>query len=273
MTSRTTDYFPGGQVESVRNANGARTTHTLDGLNRVTQASTLVDGKFLISRVDYDPNGNKEMETDRRNVTRRFVYDALNRVRSVQLVSGLSGEGPVGEIATFVVPDVMEAVAPEVVVPLPEPAPVKKEAVAKKKVEKPAPKPVKQKVEKPAPKKTSKPAASASAEAKSAPQGAAGVSKPRVSSASWKAKVVSWLRRHQRYPAGAKSQRQEGNVQVAFTIDAGGRVKSARISRSSGNADLDRAALDMVRRSSPVPAPPEGETTRSLVVPVAFNLK
>ena len=166
------------------------------------------------------------------------------------------------------------AVAPEVVVPLPEPAPVKKEAV-KKKVEKPAPKPVKKKAETTAPKKEkpSKPAASASAEAKSAPTGAAGKAKPRVSSASWKAKVVSWLRRHQRYPAGAKSQRQEGNVQVAFTIDAGGRVKSARISRSSGNAELDRAALDMVRRSSPVPAPPEGETTRSLVVPVAFNLK
>jgi hypothetical protein len=29
----------------------------------------------------------------------------------------------------------------------------------------------------------------------------------------------------------------------------------------------------MVQRSSPVPAPPPEETTRSLVVPVAFNLK
>ena len=171
------------------------------------------------------------------------------------------------------IPDVMEAVAPEVVVPLPRPAPVKKDVAAKKKAEKPAPKPVKQKVEKPEPRKKKISKSAASAEAKSAPQGATGVSKPRVSSASWKAKVVSWLKRHQRYPASAKSQRQEGNVQVAFTIDAGGRVKSARVSRSSGNAELDRAALDMVRRSSPVAAPPDGETTRSLVVPVAFNLK
>ena len=60
----------------------------------------------------------------------------------------------------------------------------------------------------------------------------------------------------------------------AFTIDACGPCHSRRaIARSSGNAELDRAALDMVRRSSPVPAPPEGETTRSLVVPVAFNLE
>ena len=218
------------------------------------------------------PSGRKKPPVDGSRGTCHGAKPALP-VEPDQRIEAEPVETP-QEPLDEVVPDIMEAVAPEVVVPLPEPAPVKKEAAAKKKVEKPAPKP-KKKAETAAPKKekSSKPAASASADAKSAPKGAAGVSKPRVSSANWKAKVVSWLRRHQRYPAGAKSRRQEGNVQVAFTIDASGRVKSARIARSSGNAELDRAALDMVRRSSPVPAPPPGETTRSLVVPVAFNLK
>jgi hypothetical protein len=33
---------------------------------------------------------------------------------------------------------------------------------------------------------------------------------------------------------------------------------SARVARSSGNSELDEAALDMLRRASPVPAPPPG---------------
>ena len=161
----------------------------------------------------------------------------------------------------------MEAVAPEVVVPLPEPAPVKTKPAAKRKVEKPAPKKEKTK-------KSSKPAASASADAKPAPRGAEGVSKPRVSLGQMECQGRVMAQAAPALPGGAKSRREEGNVQVAFTIDASGRVKSARIARSSGNAELDRAALDMVRRSSPVPAPPpEIERPRSLVVPVAFSLR
>src|SRR5690606_19122506 len=81
-------------------------------------------------------------------------------------------------------------------------------------------------------------------------------SAPRISPARWQSKVVAWLNRHKRYPSGARSRREEGSVNVSFTIDAGGRVLAARVARSSGNAELDQAAVEMVRRSSPVPAPP-----------------
>ena len=57
--------------------------------------------------------------------------------------------------------------------------------------------------------------------------------------------------------------------------DASGSVTSARVARSSGSAELDKAALDMVRRASPVPAPPP-EIARSrmnISVPVQFSLK
>jgi protein TonB len=87
--------------------------------------------------------------------------------------------------------------------------------------------------------------------------------------------VLAWLNRHKRYPSGAKSRREEGSVQVSFTIDASGRVTGSRVVRSSGSPDLDRAALDMVQRASPVPAPPKeiARSRMSLNVPVMFNLR
>ncbi len=96
-----TAYYPGGEVRLVRNANGAETTSTIDGLNRVVGTETRFDGPVLTTTTTWDANGNKETETDRRGVKRRFVYDDLNRLRAVEIVSGLSGEGPTGTIAEY----------------------------------------------------------------------------------------------------------------------------------------------------------------------------
>ena len=85
----------------VRNANGAETTSTIDGLSRVVGTETRFDGPVLTTATTWDANGNKETETDRRGVTRRFVYDDLNRLKAVEIVSGLSGEGPTGTIAEY----------------------------------------------------------------------------------------------------------------------------------------------------------------------------
>lgn len=40
---------------------------------------------------------------------------------------------------------------------------------------------------------------------------------------------------------------------VAFTIASNGSVSGIRVTRSSGHQALDKAALDMVRRASPMP--------------------
>jgi len=177
-----------------------------------------------------------------------------------------------------VIPDVVEAVTPEVAVPLPEPRPVEAEkpkAAEKKPVEK-AKQPPKKEKKQPA----VKPKAAAKVEAMQAPKAAAqqkaeGVSSPRVSPAKWQAKVKAWLDRHKRYPSGARSKGQKGTVQVAFTIDPSGRVTSSRITRSSGNPELDKAALDMLRRASPVPAPPKeiAKASMPISIPVNFNLR
>lgn len=85
----------------------------------------------------------------------------------------------------------------------------------------------------------------------------------------WKSRVVAHLERRKRYPASARARGEEGTVLVAFRIDGGGRVLSASLARSSGHRALDEAALAMVERASPVPAPPAGTGT-TLTAPVRF---
>jgi protein TonB len=49
-----------------------------------------------------------------------------------------------------------------------------------------------------------------------------------------------------------------GAALVQFSVADGGRLASARLARSSGSTRLDRAALTVVRRAAPFPAPPRG---------------
>lgn len=72
-----------------------------------------------------------------------------------------------------------------------------------------------------------------------------------MSPATWRGMVVAHMNRRKRSPGGPN-----GTASVAFTIDRGGRVLSARLIRSSGNPALDREAVALAHRASPVPAPP-----------------
>ena len=88
-------------------------------------------------------------------------------------------------------------------------------------------------------------------------------------SPSWRGALQAHLNRYKRFPDGAKP----GLVRVAFAIDQQGRVLSASLVASSGDARLDAEALAMVRRSSPVPAPPTraGSGLIRLAVPIRFD--
>lgn len=172
-----------------------------------------------------------------------------------------------------VIPDVVEVETPEVAVPLPQPRPVveEKPKAEKKPVEKP-------KKEKKQP--AAKPVVTAKVAAEPAPKAAAqrqteSVASSGVSPARWQQRLSAWLNRHKRYPSGSRSKREEGTVQVAFTIDPTGRITSSRITRSSGSPALDQAALDMLRRASPVPAPPKeiAKPSMPISLPVAFDLR
>ena len=60
---------------------------------------------------------------------------------------------------------------------------------------------------------------------------------------------------------------------VDFRIDRLGHVVSMSVEKSSGDHAFDDAALDMVRKSDPLPAPPPLVTDQSLsfTIPVAFR--
>ncbi|MCZ8544227.1 energy transducer TonB [Mesorhizobium qingshengii] len=178
-----------------------------------------------------------------------------------------------------VVPDIVETVAPDVVIPLPQMKPIEApkekkpvQAKAKKPVEKPRPQPRKEKA---APPNT---AAVASADARpaaktAAPASAEVASRSGVNPARWDSSLAAWIRRHTRYPSAARARRVEGDVRVTFTIDSSGRVLSARMVGSSGDPDLDRAALAVLQGAT-VPAPPAQLGSRvSRTAPFVFSLR
>ncbi|BCM22332.1 TonB family protein [Mesorhizobium sp. J8] len=196
-----------------------------------------------------------------------------------QAVAALSEQQPLDEV----VPDPVEAIAPDVVIPLPQPKPVEAEVKAKKPAE-PGKKAEKKPVEKPKERvkkeKAPPPRATttASIDAKAAAKTAAPLSSnaaPRlsVSPSRWNSSLAAWIRRHTRYPTAARSRRAEGTPSVTFTVDTSGRVVSARLARSSGDSDLDRAALAALQGAS-VPAPPAELGARvTRTAPFVFSLR
>lgn len=65
-----------------------------------------------------------------------------------------------------------------------------------------------------------------------------------------------------------------GTVEVRVTVRAGGIAQEVRLAKSSGHADLDDAALDMLRHvlpATPVPASLR-ERDFAVILPVVFEL-
>ncbi len=61
------------------------------------------------------------------------------------------------------------------------------------------------------------------------------------------------------YPASARDAKIEGNVVVKTVIDEQGRVQNPTLGKSSGNADLDKSALDTVAKWTFQPATLKGK--------------
>lgn len=92
--------------------------------------------------------------------------------------------------------------------------------------------------------------------------------------ATWKTQIVALLERNKRYPESAQARREQGVVQVLFSLDRNGRVIVSRVLRSSGSSLLDEEALALLLRAEPFSAPPPeapGERV-NLTVPIRFNL-
>ncbi len=167
-----------------------------------------------------------------------------------------------------VVEEIEEVPLPEVAMAVPQRRPVPEKP-------KPIEKPVEKKVEKKVVRKKSAPQIASTKSADDAPKAAA----PRVTKAAagsgmsparWQSRVNAHLNRYKRYPSGARGV---GIATVSFTINPGGDVIAVSLARSSGDAAFDTAAVELVRRASPVPAPPPdiAKSRMSLVVPIRYS--
>ncbi|NDR58421.1 energy transducer TonB family protein [Aliiruegeria sabulilitoris] len=105
------------------------------------------------------------------------------------------------------------------------------------------------------------------------PSGAGGVSEAKTRNliARWGGGIRASIARQERYPSAAGWA--SGTATVALSVGRDGRLQSARIARSSGNAALDAAALDAVRRAAPFARAPRGLTDPqySFSVPLRFT--
>ncbi len=167
-------------------------------------------------------------------------------------------------------PDVTAALTPEVQQALPEepatqvsrrPAlrPKSIEARAPKPEPKPTPKPQKPR---PQPKGNAKANAAAGADdgqagakanAAADRQAAAAAKAANAAASNYPGQVMA---RIARLPRPRTSSR--GSATIAFTVAGNGGLSGARVAASSGSAQLDQAALELVRRASPFPTPPKG---------------
>ena len=80
--------------------------------------------------------------------------------------------------------------------------------------------------------------------------------------------LAAWLARHKQYPRAARRARIQGTTRVAFVLAGDGRITQGRVVQSSGAHILDRAALQLLRRASPVP----GLAQASLPGPIEVRL-
>lgn len=81
--------------------------------------------------------------------------------------------------------------------------------------------------------------------------------------------------RHKQYPRLAQMRGWQGTARVRLEIAADGSVVSTAISESSGHDILDRQALEMVKKATPLPQPPEQLRNQAftVIVPVVFRLE
>jgi len=88
---------------------------------------------------------------------------------------------------------------------------------------------------------------------------------------NYRGQVMRRLQRAKRYPASARGV--SGTVVVRFTVSRSGGVGGIAVVRSSGHSVLDRAAIAMVRRASPMPRFPDGMGRSSIrfAVPVRYS--
>ena len=83
------------------------------------------------------------------------------------------------------------------------------------------------------------------------------------------------IAKYKSYPKIAQMRGWQGECLLDIRMDGNGNVISAKVRDSSGHEALDNQALEMVRKASPLPTPPEALRSRTfnITIPVSFKLE
>lgn len=82
-----------------------------------------------------------------------------------------------------------------------------------------------------------------------------GIGKDKLAmTAKWGKKISAYLDLHKKFPENGKVK--TAKVKIALVLNRVGKVLSVAVLESSGDVAFDDAAVSMVHRSDPVPAPP-----------------
>jgi len=84
--------------------------------------------------------------------------------------------------------------------------------------------------------------------------------------------VKEKIEAQKRYPRESLERKEEGEVNIKFTILANGSLLDVTVAQSSGCPSLDREGIMMVKRASPFPPPPENTNLTITKLPVTFKL-
>jgi TonB family protein len=89
--------------------------------------------------------------------------------------------------------------------------------------------------------------------------------------ARWESQISAYFELHKRYPKTENVK--AATVKVSIVLNRLGHILSVAVAETSGDPLFDEAAMDMVRRSDPVPRPPAALTddTISRTLPVNFK--
>lgn len=103
------------------------------------------------------------------------------------------------------------------------------------------------------------------------------VNLPTQQQSNWTSLLLQRLERYKRYPAQAVRQQARGVVALNVTLDRGGQVLNVTLAKSSGYPSLDKEALALPERASPLPPLPddmaEGKSQITLTLPIRFDLR
>jgi protein TonB len=97
----------------------------------------------------------------------------------------------------------------------------------------------------------------------------------RNAEAAYLAELQRAIARHQQFPSEARRKRQTGVTTLSFVVQRDGRIRQVRVTKSSGNASLDEAAMTAMKRLSrfkPIPAVIDRQEW-PMRVPIRFDLR